>query len=1222
MLTWLLGSAMRLRRLVVAGVVAVLALGSAQLREASLGVYPEFEQTAVQIQTEALGLSAEEVEQLITTPLEQDLLNGIPWLQEIRSESMPGLSAIDLVFDDDADLYLARQMVGERMTQAAALPNVGTPPLMVQPTASTGRTAMISLRSDEVSMVDMSVLARWQLRPRLMSIPGVANVSIWGQRDRQLQVLVDPARLQTRNVTLTQLIETTGNALWVSPLSFVEASTPGTGGFVETPNQRIGVQHVSPITTSDQLDDVAISGVAGAPLRLGDVADVREDHQPLIGDASSDGDRSLMLVVERFPDADLAQVTRDVEAALTAMEPGLSGITVDSDVYRPAGYLESALGRLAVAALIGLALMLVVVAALTFSWRMVVIAATAVATSLVAGLWVLHLRGATLTTMTLLGLAAVVAVVIDDALGDASAIRSRRAERRGGDRSAAAALIGDAVVARRGVLLYATVATLLSLVPLLFLPGLSGAFTRPAALTFALTALASFVVALVVTPTLALLLFRPRDGGARVPPFTRWAQRGYDRTTGRSVGRRAPALLALAALAVLGAIGLPQLASGTQLPELQDRNVLVRLQAAPGTALAEMDRITGAAATELRGLPGVASAGTHVGRAIGADEVVDVDQSEIWLTIAGDADYPATLAAVRNAVAGYPGLAGEVRTYADDQVAVAADSTGDALVVRVFGEDLPTLRKTADQVAEVMETVEGVISPVVEPQASRPGVSVQVDLAAAQRYGIQPGDVRREVSTVVSGLTVGSLYEQQAIFDVVVWGGPPTRSSVNALQSMLIDTPSGQRVRLADVARVAIAPTPSVITHDAVSRSLDVTAEVRGRDAADVAADATARLQRLTFPYEYRAEVLGDATDRADARRAVLLAVVAAAVLVFLLLQAGTNSWRAGAALFVAAPLAAGGALLAGRSVGDADSLGVLVAGAAVVAVAVRQSLGVVGRAQGLLAAGPAGAPADALRQAARDEAAPVLLTALATAAVLLPAALLGGGAGLELLHPFSVALLGGLITSTVVVLFLVPTLLAAVGGLRPAPIVGPDSPDGRPADVEAAAAAHLAKHAPQPSGFARSESRQGSTAMSSGRSWGIASLSLVVGLGLAGCQSAALSAETDGAGAPASVEAAADGGPARLTVTEQAAQRLGLQTAVVGPDAKLPYAAIVYDADGAAWTFVEIEPRAYQRQPVAVTGIDGPWVSAGAGPAPGSRVVTVGAAELVGVEAGISGGE
>src|SRR3954471_22862237 len=300
MVGWLITSALRLRRLVVALVVAVLGLGAYQLHNARVDVYPEFENTAVEVQEEALGLSAQEVEQLITVPIEQDLLNGVPWLKSIASRSMPGLSAIDLQFQPGTDLYQARQMVQERMSQAKALPNVGTPPAVIQPTASTSRVAMVGMQSSSVSLIDMSVLARWQIRPRLMSIPGVAQVSIFGQQDRQLQVQVDPQRLQAANVSLTQLIETTGNALWVSPLSFVEASTPGTGGFVETPNQRLGIQHESPITTAKDLARVRVEVTKHALVR-GDVANVIENHQPLIGDAVVDVKPGLLLVVQRLP---------------------------------------------------------------------------------------------------------------------------------------------------------------------------------------------------------------------------------------------------------------------------------------------------------------------------------------------------------------------------------------------------------------------------------------------------------------------------------------------------------------------------------------------------------------------------------------------------------------------------------------------------------------------------------------------------------------------------------------------------------------------------------------------------------------------------------------------------------------------------------------------------------------------------------------------------------
>src|SRR5690242_19750559 len=414
MTAWLIDSAVRMRRLVVALVIAVLAFGLVQLQSANVDIYPEFQATQVQVQSEALGLSAQEVEQLITVPIEQDLLNGVPWLRSISSRSMPSLSVIDLQFEPGTDLYRARQMVQERMSQAKALPNVGTPPAVIQPKSSTSRVAMVGLRSSSVSLIDMSVLARWQIRPRLMSIPGVAQVSIFGQQDRQLQVQVDPQRLQASNVTLTQLIDTTGNALWVSPLSFVEASTPGTGGFVETPEQRLSVQHVQPITSAQQLADVSVEGVAGAPVRLGDVTTVTEDHPNLIGDATDEGRQGLMLVVERFPNANTAQVTHDVQDALAQMQPGLKGITVDTSVYQPVRYIDDALRNIGIAALAGFVLLVLLIGVLARSWRTALVVLVAVATSATAALWIVSLRGDPLTSMTLIGLAAALALVVDD----------------------------------------------------------------------------------------------------------------------------------------------------------------------------------------------------------------------------------------------------------------------------------------------------------------------------------------------------------------------------------------------------------------------------------------------------------------------------------------------------------------------------------------------------------------------------------------------------------------------------------------------------------------------------------------------------------------------------------------------------------------------------------------------------------------------------------------
>ena len=1025
MIKWVVSAALRFSRLVVAAAIGILGLGLFQLHNAAVDVYPEFDPPDIQIQAEALGLSAQEVEQLITVPIEQDLLNGIPWVQHIRSRSMPGLSAIDLQFEPGTDLLAARQLTQERMSQAKALPNVGTPPMMIQPKSSTSRVAMIAMRSDSVSEMQMSVLARWQVKPRLMSIPGVANVSIWGLRDRQLQVQVDPQRLQSRKVSLTQLIETTGNALWVSPLSFVEASTPGTGGFVETPNQRLGVQHIQPINTPAQLANVAVQGTQAAPLRIGDVAKVTEDHQPLIGDASFDGAPSLMLVVERFPDANTAQVTHDVDEALDAMAPGLSGINLDANVFRPASYMTTALRHLGVAGLIGALGLVVAVGVLFISWRAVLIPVVAVPLSLVSAAWVLHLRGETLTTMTLLGLAAATAVVVDDVVGDVAALRSRQLVAGTGGPSLSS-VMGDLVSVRRGPLLVGLVMAVLVMAPVLAIGGVWNAFSWPLAATYVLTAVTSLLVALIVTPALAVLLLRDGRQELRAGPLDRWIRSGADRLAAPAIGR--PALVGLAAgILALGAILVAWLApSGPVLPTLQDRNVLVRVQGAPGTSLTEMNRVTSAVAAEMRGAPGIESAGAHVGRAITSDEIVDVNAGEIWLTVAPSADYNATLAGIRDIAAGYPGVHTSVRTYAEDRVAAAQDKVGDELVVRVYGADLPTLRDTAGDVAGMLSTVTGVLSPRVQSQVTQPTLQIEVNLAAAQRHGLRPGDVRREATTLISGLPVGNLFEEQKVFDVVVWGGPAIRQSLSDLEQLRIDTPSGGQVRLGDVAKVHIAPDPAAIDHNSVSRSLDITAVVNGRSAADVSRDVTSRLRGMAFPYEYHAEVLGDAAQRQthEIRVAAIAAVVV--LLSFLILQAATGSWGLAAALLVTLPVAITGGVLVAPLVGGVRSIGVLVALFALLALVIRQAL-VFARRAGELGAEPGASPGDAVQQAVREVAPSVVGVALVTAAILIAPAVMGTTAGLEAFHPFAVSMLAGLVTATLVSLVAVPAFYLAI---------------------------------------------------------------------------------------------------------------------------------------------------------------------------------------------------
>ena len=356
MLASIISSSLRLRNLVVVVATGLLIFGGAAgLRDARLDVFAEFSPPSLTVKTESLGLSSAEVESLITVPLEADLLNGVPWLQVIQSESMAGLSTIEMIFAPGTDLMKARQMVQERLTQARALPNVSLPPVMLQPVSSASRVMNIGLSSKSVSLIDMSIQARWNIAPRLAGVPGVANVSIWGQRDRQVQVQVDAQNLGNKGIKLEQVIKATGEALWSSPLTYLNSSTPGAGGFIDTPNQRLNIRHQLPIATARTFSKLAMTGTT---MRVGQVAHVLDGHQQLIGDAIIGGGPGLMVAIEKFPGFNTLDVTRGVERALEELKPGLPGIEIDTTIYHPASFIERAAGNLVKAVVISTVLAL------------------------------------------------------------------------------------------------------------------------------------------------------------------------------------------------------------------------------------------------------------------------------------------------------------------------------------------------------------------------------------------------------------------------------------------------------------------------------------------------------------------------------------------------------------------------------------------------------------------------------------------------------------------------------------------------------------------------------------------------------------------------------------------------------------------------------------------------------------------------------------------------
>jgi CzcA family heavy metal efflux pump len=1035
MIRWFVGSSLKSGGLVVVLAAGLLLFGFTQLRKTPVDVLPEFAPPTVEVQTEALGLSAAEVEELITIPLEQDLLNGVAWLDTIRSESIPGLSRVELIFEPGTDLLRARQVVTERLTQSAGLPQVAKPPAMMQPLSSTSRVMMVGLSSKELSPIQVSVLARWTIRPRLMGVPGVANVAIWGQRERQLQVQADPERLRERGVTLNQLVETTGNALWVSPLTFLEASTPGTGGFIDTPNQRLGIRHVLPIVTPDDLAQVTVDGAKplanGKALRVGDVANVVEDHQPLIGDAVFGDGPGLLLVVEKFPGANTREVTQGVEDALAAMGPGLNGIEIDSTLFRPASFVETALDNLGTALLIGALLLLLVFGVFLFQWRSALISVLSVLLSLTAAVAVLYLRGATINAIVLAGLVMALGAIVDDAVVDVENIARRLRERRqdGGD-TPATKIIFDAAVEVRRPTAYATVIMAVAVLPVFFMEGLTGAFFPPLVLTYLLAIAASMLVALFVTPALSLILLPGTPLARREPPLARALQRGYERALAPIVHTPGRALLAGAAgmVVVLVGLALVPLLSQDLAPSFKDTDLLIRLNGTPGTSHPEMTRVTAQASKELKQIQGVRDVGAHVGRAITSDQIVSVDSSEVWVSIDPSADYDRTVAAIQEVIGGYPGLDGEVLTYPTQRIDDILTGSDDGLVVRVYGQDLDVLRSKAEEVRQLLTGIDGTANQQVERLVEEPTLEIEVDLAKAQEVGIKPGDVRRAAATMLSGMLVGNLFEEQKVFDVVVWGAPQVRSSLTSIRELMVDLPGGGQVQLGDVANVRVKPGLSVIRHDNVSRSLDVTASVSGRGLGSVVSDVEAALRNVPFPLEYHAEVLADRADLQAARQRTAIIAGIAAIVVFLLLQVAFGSWRLAAATFLTLPMALVGGVLAVLATGGVLSLGALVGFVLVLGIAIRNGVMLVSHFQQLERdEGEAAGPGLVMR-GARERLSPILTTAVATALALVPVLVLGNVPGQEIVQPMAVAVLGGLVTATLLNLFVAPALYLRFG--------------------------------------------------------------------------------------------------------------------------------------------------------------------------------------------------
>jgi CzcA family heavy metal efflux pump len=1031
---WIVAASLRYRYLIVFMAVVLMAFGISRLTNSAVDVFPEFAPPKVEVQTLSTGLSASAVEELVTVPLEQALY-GVPGLDVMRSRSVPDLSDIVLIFKPGTDLIKARQLVNERLQSVyPTLPTWAAPPVMIQPLSSTSRAMKIGISSDTIDIKDLSMVAYWKIRARLLEVPGVANAPIWGERIKMPQVQVDLEKLNTYGVPLEEVMDVTADALDVGLLQFSEGSVIGTGGFIDTPNQRIGIRSVLPIVTPETLAQVPINDrkkADGTALTLGDVGDVVWDTWPLFGDAVIDGGPGLMMIVEKLPWANTLDVTRGVEEAIDQMRPGLPGVKIDTTIFRPATFIDNSIKNLTSSLLIGAVLVILILLFFLYEWRVALISATIIPLSLMASLLVLNLRDVPINVMTLAGLSIAIGAVVDDAIVDVeNIVRRLRRLRKEGSTQSTASIVLEASIEVRGAIVYASLIEISALMPVFFLQGLSGAFFFPLATAYVVAGLVSPIIALTVTPAMVYILLSNAPIDHRQSPIIPWLHKIYDRVLGRTLRTPSLAYGTASGIVLAGLFVMPFLGQEL-LPSFKERDFLMHWITKPGTSHPEMWRITAQACNELMTIPGVRNCGSHIGQAMSADEPYGIYFTENWISVDPSVDYDKTLAAVQETVDGYPGLVRDVQTYLKERIREVLTGSSDTVVIRIYGQDLEVLREKAEEVLAALEGIEGIADLKKELHMETPQVEIEVDLAKAQQYGLKPGDVRRASAFLLQGEEIGDIFIGGKTYDVNVWSTPATRHSLSDIQNLMIDTPDGGRVRLADVADIRIVPVPNVIEREGQSRKIDVSANVKGRDLGSVANDVEDTLNKIEFPLGYHFEIKGEFAERQAAQRNLLTAGAIAVIAIFFLLYTSFGTWRPTFLTFFTLPWALVGGVLTAYLTGGILSLGSLVGLLTILGIATRNGIMMISHFQHLeKEEGEPFGPELVLR-GARERIAPIMMTALTTGLALVPLVIAGNIPGQEIEYPMAIVILGGLVTSTLLNLLVVPTLYLRFGKPR-----------------------------------------------------------------------------------------------------------------------------------------------------------------------------------------------
>lgn len=1022
MLNGLIRWSLQNRMLVIAVSAMLIVYGLWVLAYLPVDVFPDLNRPSVTVLAEAGGLAPEEVETLVTFPIET-LMNGVPGVERVRSQSGIGISIITIEFAWGTDIYRDRQLVAEKLALASNQLPEGVTPVLAPISSIMGEIMLVSVRSQtgQTTPLEVRSLADWTIRPRLLTIPGIAQVSNIGGGVKQYQALVSPEKLRQFRITIEQVAD-----------ALAKSNTNSTGGFVDIRSQEYLIRNIARFNSLEELKNTTVVYRDGTPIRLGDVATVEFGSRIKRGEGGTDGRPAVIIAISKQPGADTLQLTRQVDEALKQMKANMpADVEINSELFRQASFIRAAVDNVVVALRDGAILVVIVLFLFLLNFRTTAITLTAIPLSFVISFLVFRWFNITINTMTLGGLAVAIGELVDDSIVDIENIFRRLRENRLSESPRSAiTVIYEASLEVRSSIVYATIIVALVFLPLFALSGIEGRLLAPLGLSYIVSLMASLVVSLTVTPVLAsyLLPQAPAIAKEQESLVVRFLKHHDERLLKWTLAHTG-SVIATTALLFLGAICTLPFVGTEFLPQFNEGTLTINLLAQPGTSLAESDRIGAVAEKILLGIPEVVATGRRTGRAELDEHAEGVHYSEIDVDLkASERDRKEVIADIRNRLKLVPGVVVNIGQPISHRIDHLMSGIRAQIAIKIFGDNLDLLRAKAEEVRKVVASVEGATDVQVEKQTLIGQLRFEVNREEAARYGLRPGEIADTLETALNGRKVSEAIEGQRRYDVVVRYDDASRSNLDALKAATVDTPSGVQIPVSAVANIVERPGPNQILRENTRRRIVVMANTEGRDLGSVVGDIRKRLEDFKLPEGYFIEYSGQFEAQREATARLGLLSVCSALAILLLLIRALGDWRAALQVMVNIPLALIGAILAMLITGGVFSVSTLVGFISLVGITSRNGIMMISHYIHLMKHEEEGFNEQMVIRGSLERLVPVLMTALTAGLSLIPLALSAGQPGREILQPLAVVVLGGIITSTLLDQLVTPAIFYRFG--------------------------------------------------------------------------------------------------------------------------------------------------------------------------------------------------